>query len=52
MPNWSTMRLSEEVAMLDWIHSLFQELENKGVDLPMGDYQVVYSMLEDLRENL
>lgn len=46
------MTISEEVATLDWIHSLFQELESEGIELPMGDYQVVYSMLETLRETL
>lgn len=46
------MTISDGVATLDWIRSLFQELESEGIELPMGDYQVVYSMLEALRETL
>jgi hypothetical protein len=36
---------------LNWIHSLFQELETQGVELPMGDYNYVYDMIETIRDN-
>lgn len=35
---------------LDWLHSLVQELEAQGVELPMGDYGTVYAILETLRD--
>jgi membrane-anchored protein YejM (alkaline phosphatase superfamily) len=36
---------------LDFIHSLFQELENSGVELPIGTYAMVYDIVEDIRED-
>lgn len=35
---------------LNWLHSLFQELESQGVELPMGDYLYVYTILEKARD--
>lgn len=35
---------------LDWLHSLIQELEHQGIELPMGDYNEVYGIIEDVRE--
>ena len=35
---------------LNWIHCLFQEIENSGYELPMGTYEIVYSILEDARD--
>lgn len=37
---------------INWLHSLFQELENNKVELPMGDYPLVYEMLEAIRWDL
>ena len=37
---------------LDWLHSNMQELEGRGVQLPMGDYGDVYGIIEDAREAL
>lgn len=41
------MRLASQ---LEWLHSLVQELENAGVELPMGDYGDVYDIIETVRE--
>jgi hypothetical protein len=35
---------------INWLHSLFQELESQEVQLPMGDYLYVYRILENARE--
>jgi hypothetical protein len=35
---------------LEWLHSLMQELEGAGVELPMGDYGDVYRIIEEARE--
>lgn len=37
---------------IDYIHSLFQEMEDMYIDLPMGDYNLIYDMLESVREEL
>lgn len=39
-------------ANLDWLHSLLQELEDQGVELPMGDYTVAYDAAETARDLL
>ena len=46
------MNRSGTVQGLEWVHSLLQELENEGVELPMGDYGVAYKAVEDAREFL
>ena len=43
------MSLSDFEGELEWLHALFQGLENMGVELPMGDYTYVYSLLEEMR---
>jgi hypothetical protein len=43
------MNLSDFEGELEWLHCLFQELENMGVVLPIGDYMYVYSLLEEMR---
>lgn len=45
----STADLAERI---NWLHCLMQELEDNGVELPMGDYNDVYGILEDAREML
>jgi len=35
---------------LNFIHILFQELENLNIELPMGDYGTAYEMLESARD--
>lgn len=35
---------------VDYVHALFQELENAGIDIPMADYMSIYGYLEDVRE--
>ena len=35
---------------LNWLHSLMQELEDANVELPMGDFNDVYGIIEDARE--
>lgn len=37
---------------IEWLHSLMQELENSGVELPMGDYAEVYDIIEGVREEV
>ena len=37
---------------INWLHCNVQELEQRGVELPMGDYTDVYRILEDAREVL
>lgn len=39
-----------QIEQLNWLHSLVQELESEGVELPMGDYGIVYSIIEGLRD--
>ena len=39
------------IEKLNFIHCLFQELEDKGIDLPIGDYSLIYDMLEDIRDD-
>ena len=35
---------------LNYVHCVLQELENIGIELPMGDYGVVYRMVEEARD--
>jgi hypothetical protein len=35
---------------INYVHCVFQELETLGISLPMGDYNLMYSYLEDIRE--
>ena len=42
--------LDRHAIELDFVHSVFQELEAQGVKLPMGDYGIVYKYIEDARE--
>jgi hypothetical protein len=35
---------------LNWLHCNVQELQQRGVEMPMGDYDDVYSIIEDARE--
>jgi hypothetical protein len=52
--NGSTVTIVRENDMtedeLNWLHSLFQEMESQGVELPMGDYLYVYTILENARD--
>lgn len=41
--------LSEQI---NTVHCIVQELQNAGVDMPMRDYDYVYSALESARESL
>ena len=43
---------SLKIDRVEYIHCLFQELENLNIGLPMGDYMLVYDILEDIREDL
>jgi hypothetical protein len=44
--------MTDYTVQIDWLHSLMQELENTGIDLPMGDFGVVYDILEGLRDDV
>ena len=35
---------------INYVHCVFQELETLGISLPMGDYDLMYSYLEEIRE--
>lgn len=39
------------VEKINYIHCVFQELQDRGIDLPMGDYNLMYDILEDIRED-
>jgi hypothetical protein len=45
------MNIADFENELEWLHALFQELENAGVELPMGDYEYVYGIIEEMRDN-
>ena len=34
----------------NYVHCVFQELETLNISLPMGDYNLMYSYLEEIRE--
>ena len=34
---------------INYLHSLFQEMEDQNINLPMGNYNLVYDILEDIR---
>lgn len=37
---------------LNYVHCVFQELETMGINLPIGDYNLCYSYLEEAREHI
>ena len=37
---------------INYVYCVFQELEDLNVSLPMGDYNLIYSYLEEVREFL
>lgn len=43
--------MTEEIIdSLNWLHCLFQELHANNVELPLGDYDSVYYLIETLRD--
>jgi hypothetical protein len=46
------MAQSQIVQGLEWVHCLLQELENQKVELPMGDYEIALTLVEEAREAL
>jgi hypothetical protein len=44
--------VSTSIEQIEFVHSLIQELENKGVELPMGDYNLIYDYIEGARDIL
>ena len=44
--------LNDFAEQINFVHCVFQELETQNVLLPMGDYNLIYSYLEDIRELL
>jgi hypothetical protein len=44
--------ITTSIEQLDFVHCLIQELENKNVELPMGDYHLIYDYIEGAREIL
>jgi len=45
------LQMSKE-EKINYVHCVFQELEDLNVSLPMGDYNLIYSYLEEVREFL
>lgn len=41
--------ITTSIEQIEFVHSLIQELENKGVELPMGDYNLIYDYIEGAR---
>lgn len=41
-----------KIDRIEYIHCIFQELENLKIGLPMGGYMLVYDILEEIREDL
>ena len=44
--------ISTSIEQIEFVHSLIQELENKGIELPMGDYNLIYDYIEGARDIL
>jgi len=44
--------VTTSIEQIEFVHSLIQELENKGVELPMGDYNLIYDYIEGARDIL
>lgn len=44
--------ISTSIEQIEFVHCLIQELENKGVELPMGDYNLIYDYIEGARDIL
>lgn len=38
------------IERIEWLHCLMQEMEDAGVELPMGDYGDVYDIIETARD--
>lgn len=45
-------KLEELEEKLNYVHCVFQELESAAIDLPIGDYSLCYSHLEEAREHI
>ncbi len=43
------LQMSKE-EKINYVHCVFQELETLNISLPMGDYNLMYSYLEEIRE--
>jgi hypothetical protein len=44
--------ISTSIEQIEFVHCLIQELENKGIELPMGDYNLIYDYIEGARNIL
>jgi len=44
--------ITTSIEQIEFVHSLIQELENNGVELPMGDYNLIYDYIEGARDIL
>lgn len=44
--------ISTSIEQIEFVHCLIQELENKGIELPMGDYNLIYDYIEGARDIL
>lgn len=45
-------RVRDAVDGLTFIHCVFQELQDNNIALPMGDYNLMYDILESVRDDL
>ena len=48
-PTNPRFKMSKE-EKINYVHCVFQELETLNISLPMGDYDLMYSYLEEIRE--
>jgi len=44
------IKLKELEEKINYVHIVFQELEDMAISLPIGDYNLCYSYLEEARE--
>jgi len=44
------MDYDKYIENLNWLRSLIQELHDDNIELPIGSYDIVYDMIEDVRE--
>jgi len=46
------IKLEKLEEKINYVHIVFQELESMAISLPIGDYNLCYSYLEEAREHI
>lgn len=44
--------ITTAIEQAEFVHSLIQEIEDRGIELPMGDYALIYDYIEGIRNIL